>query len=88
MVGVQTTPACVPDVVMTPSSQQAMDEREPVPSDQLVDSGYADAELLVSSQEQYGITLIGPPWQITGGKPKRARDLMARTFRLIGSTTR
>jgi len=44
-----------------------------VPEDQVVDTGYVDADLLVSSQEQYGIRLLGPvlsdnSWQAKAGK--------------------
>ena len=41
--------------------------------EQIVDTGYVDAELLVSSQQQYGIRLLGPvlpdnSWQAKAGK--------------------
>ena len=39
---------------------QALAEREVLPEVHLVDAGYTDAEGLVSSQRDYGITLLGP----------------------------
>jgi transposase len=82
IVDVQTTPACVPDVEMTASIQQALDERELVPSEQLVDSGYVDAELLVSSQERYGITLIGPALADNSWQAKASQGFAAAHFQI------
>lgn len=59
IVDVQTTTACVTDVEMTAVIQADLAERGLAPSEQLVDSGYVDAELLVTSQQQ-GIRLLGP----------------------------
>jgi transposase len=59
LVDVQTTTACVTDVEMTAVIQADLAERGLAPSEQLVDSGYVDAELLVTSQQQ-GIRLLGP----------------------------
>jgi len=39
---------------------QGLAEREVLPEVHLVDAGYTDAEGLVSSQRNYGITLLGP----------------------------
>jgi transposase len=70
---VHTTPADVHDVNATPIVQQALQERELLPKEHLVDSAYIDASLLVSSKEKYGIDLVGPPreyasWQkLEGG---------------------
>jgi transposase len=70
---VQTTEATTQDVSCTAAIQQSLAERELLPSRQLVDAGYVDAELLVSSREQHEIELFGPTrlnpsWQTrTGG---------------------
>lgn len=70
---VHTTPADVHDVNATPIVQQALQEKELLPKEHLVDSAYIDATLLVSSKENYGIDLVGPPreyasWQkLEGG---------------------
>ena len=52
---------------------QALAEREVLPEVHLVDAGYTDAEGLVSSQRDYGITLLGPvaadpSWQARAGE--------------------
>jgi len=39
---------------------QALEDNEFKPEKHYVDAGYTDAELLVDSQEEYGIKLIGP----------------------------
>lgn len=72
VVAVQTTPATVTDVEMTEVIQQELSQRELSPKEQLVDTGYVDAALLVSSGER-GIRLIGPAlsdnsWQAKAGK--------------------
>jgi len=53
---VQTTVANVQDVEMTQVIQEDLAHHDLVPDQQIVDTGYVDAELLVSSQQRYGIT--------------------------------
>jgi transposase len=60
IVDVQTTTACVSDVEMTALIQVDLAERGLTPHEQVVDSGYVDAELLVTSQQEQGIRLVGP----------------------------
>jgi transposase len=57
---VHTTTAAVHEARCTAPIQQALVEKDLPPSEHLVDAAYIDAELLVSSQEDYGITLRGP----------------------------
>jgi transposase len=73
IVQVQTTVANVQDVEVTESIQEDLAQHGLLPEDQFVDTGYVDAELLVSSQEKYGIRLLGPvladnSWQAKAGK--------------------
>lgn len=70
---VQTTLANVQDVEMTHSIQENLAQHHLLPDEQIVDTGYVDAELLVSSQQNYGITLLGPvlsdnSWQAKADK--------------------
>jgi transposase len=70
---VQTTLANVQDVEMTAMIQEDLARHDLLPGEQIVDTGYVDAELLVSSQQNYGITLLGPvlsdnSWQAKAGK--------------------
>ncbi len=73
IVQVQTTVANVQDVEVTEVIQEDLAQHDLLPEDQVVDTGYIDAELLVSSQEQYGVRLLGPvlsdnSWQAKAGK--------------------
>jgi transposase len=73
IVQVETTVANVQDVEMTATIQEDLAQHQLLPEEHLVDSGYVDAELLVSSRENYGIRLVGPvlsdnSWQAKAGK--------------------
>jgi transposase len=57
---VRTTEAGTPDVALTAPIQAALAERALLPNEQVVDSGYVDAALLVESRSMDGIELIGP----------------------------
>jgi len=57
---VETTPATVYESQRTESIHQALVEKELPPQQHLVDAAYVDAEVLIRSQEQYGIDLVGP----------------------------
>jgi transposase len=81
IVQVHTTVAPVQDVEVTACIQEGLAQQNLLPEDQFVDTGYVDADLLVSSQQDYGIRLVGPTladnsWQ--------ARASMRRTFNWIG----
>ena len=60
IVNVETTDATVPGNQMTEPVHAHLDQRGLLPGEHLVDSGYPSAELLVSSQAGYGITLVTP----------------------------
>jgi len=60
IVNVETTDATVPDSQMTEPVHSHLDRRGLLPGEHYVDSGYPSAELLVSSQADYGITLVTP----------------------------
>jgi transposase len=57
---VHTTTAAVHEAQCTAPIQQALVEKDLPPSEHFVDAAYIDAELLVSSQKDDGITLRGP----------------------------
>jgi transposase len=72
IVQVQTTVATMQDVNMTATLQEELVKAGLKPEEQIVDTGYVDAELLASSQKQ-GIKLVGPTmpdssWQAKAGK--------------------
>ena len=58
---VHTTVATTQDVSCTEDIQQALADKNLLPVLHLVDTGYVDADLLVSSQEQHQIKLFGAP---------------------------
>jgi len=81
IVDVQTTTACVTDVEMTAVIQDDLAERGLAPSEHLVDSGYVDAQLLVTSQQQ-GIRLLGPALTDTSWQERRDQGFDASHFQI------
>jgi transposase len=57
---VHTTAATVHEAQCTAPIQQALVEKALPLSEHLVDAAYIDAELLVQSRDEHGITLRGP----------------------------
>ena len=66
---VLTTPATTPDCVMGPASQRDLATRDLLPGIHLLDSGYVDAELLVTAQTEHQVDAVGP----TFGSSSRQR---------------
>ena len=69
---VQTTEATRNDVTMTDVVHASLAEKDLLPSEHFVDTGYMGADLLVTSRGQYGIDLCGPvrtdtSWQTRQG---------------------
>jgi len=69
---VHTTPATVPDSQCTALIQDALGRRQLTPREHIVDAGYIDAELLVSSAQDHHITLVGPTRPQAGWQTKVA----------------
>ena len=57
---VETTPASTPDDNMVAVVHQSLKQRALLPSEHLVDKGYTDSHVLVDSQQQHGVTIVGP----------------------------
>ena len=57
---VETTPATTPDDNMVEVVHRALRRRGLLPSEHLVDKGYTDAKVLVRSQAEHGVAIIGP----------------------------
>lgn len=55
-----TSTANVPDIEQTESIHQALTAKRLLPGDHLVDAGYVDTGLFITSRKTYGIELIGP----------------------------
>jgi transposase len=57
---VETTPATTPDDKMLETIHAALDTKALLPRAHLVDCGYTDSEILVESERNYGVTIVGP----------------------------
>jgi transposase len=57
-----TTPATTQDRVMGPAIHQDLADRDLLPGTHLLDSGYVDADLLVTAHTPHQIDVIGPPF--------------------------
>jgi transposase len=73
IVNVETTPATTPDDNMIEVVHESLAERDLLPGEHLVDKGYTDAGVLVESQRDYGVTIVGPvaddpSWQAHAGE--------------------
>jgi transposase len=55
-----TTPATTPDCVMGPTIVHDLATRELLPGTHLLDSGYVDADFLVTAQTQHQVDVVGP----------------------------
>jgi transposase len=69
---VETTPATTPDDNMVSVVHASLENSELLPSEHLVDKGYTDSHVLVESQQQHGVTIVGPvaddpSWQARSG---------------------
>jgi transposase len=57
---VETTAGPVSDGAVTPRIHEALAHANLLPRTHIVDTGYLDAELLATSQREYGVDLLGP----------------------------
>ena len=57
---VATTVSTEADATTLPQIQQGLADRSLLPSQQLVDTAYVSAELLVQSQQLHHVELVGP----------------------------
>jgi transposase len=73
IVNMETTPATTPDDNMAEVVHQSLADRALLPAEHLLDKGYTDSHVLVDSQQNYGIRIIGPvaddpSWQARAGE--------------------
>ena len=57
---VETSPAPVADGDMTEAIHQSLNNNNLLPNKHIVDTGYLDAELLVNTEQNYHVDLLGP----------------------------
>jgi transposase len=60
IVNIETTPATTPDDHMVEVVHASLAPRELLPAEHLVDKGDTDAPVLVGSQREYGVEIVGP----------------------------
>ena len=76
---VETTPGPIDDGDVTESIHASLANNNLLPSKHIVDTGYLDAELLVTTQDQHQVDLLGPTrvnhrWQAKEAKGFAAAD--------------
>jgi transposase len=76
---VETTAAPIADGDVTETIHTSLAQKNLLPSQHIVDTGYLDAELLVTAQTQHQVELIGPTrsdirWQAKAGNGFAASD--------------
>jgi transposase len=81
IVHVATSPAPVADGEVTPAIHRALRDADRLPGQHMADTASVDAELLVDSQREYGVDLIGPTrpdsrWQSRAGEGFAASDFV------------
>jgi transposase len=59
---VETTAGPIADGAVTTAIYEALQAKQLLPQRHIVDTGYLDAELLLTSQRAYGVELLGPTW--------------------------
>ena len=69
IVNVETTPATTQDDNMLEKVHDSLKRHGLLPTEHLVDKGYTDADVLVHSQRQYGVTIVGPVARTPVGRP-------------------
>ena len=79
---VETTAAPVADGDVTDSIHTSLANNTLLPSKHIVDTGYLDAELLVTAQEQYQVDLLGPTRINLRWQAKEAKGFAADDFKV------
>jgi len=79
MTQVLTTPATTPDCTMGPPIIQDLAARDLLPGAHLLDSGYVDADFLVTAQ-QHQIDVVGPPFGAYSWQHKIAHGYDLQAF--------
>jgi transposase len=76
---VETTLATTSDSRMITPIHEALQRKDLLPLDHLVDTGYLDAELLATTPEKYGVNLVGPTRRDTGWQARQGGHGFAAT---------
>lgn len=79
---VEATPAPVADDAVTETIHASLADHKLLPGKHVADTGYVNSKLLVSSQQTYGIELIGPTRGDNHWQAKDAACFAAHDFRI------
>lgn len=82
MTNVETRPATTAEVTVLADIQAGLAQVNLLPDDQLVDNGYMAGHAIITSQEKYGINLIGPVADDTSWQAHQAEGFTADRFEL------
>jgi transposase len=77
---VETTSAPISDDTTLPTIHAGLDRKALLPAEHLVDMGYVDAQLLVESQQNYQVDLVGPTRKDYRGPAKQQKGFDAGHF--------
>jgi transposase len=77
---VETTSAPKAEGEVTPKVYEALKARELLPGTHLVDTGFLDAELMVTSKAEYSVDLLGPARPDVKLQAKRGEGFDAASF--------
>jgi transposase len=83
---VETTLATPPDAKMVDTIHAALAEHALLPQAHLVDCGDTDPELLVGSEQAYGVTIVGPVVANPSGQAREATGFDHSAFTIDGET--
>lgn len=79
---VETTLAPPADGKATTPIHEALKAKDLLPDAHIVDTAYVDAELLVTSQQEYGVHLVGPTRQDTGWQACQRQGFASKDFKI------
>jgi transposase len=79
---VATTPATTADVELTAAIHDALAARDLAPGEHLVDTGYVDSELIVTSRTAHQIELLGPVLPDTSWQARAGQGFDSACFRV------
>jgi transposase len=80
VVHVATTAATTHDSKVTPEVHRGLAARDLLPAQHLADQGYVDSELLLTSQEAFGVSLLGPVPADQSWQARAARGFAVTDF--------
>jgi len=79
---VETTLSTAPDTDAITPTHESLQEKDLLPTDHLVDTGYMDTGLLVTSQEDYGVNLVCPTRPDTSWQARQEGGLTVKDFEI------